>query len=362
MKVKKLAFTLIAIIMLAGCTADIAAAPELLEPVGVKIDTTKAYIGTIYDIKVFEGTVLPKIEELYFVSDGLIGEVKAFIGSQVKKGDVLARLDVDSYKTQLDALKSSLDFDIANNELKEVQAQCDIEIAEVELRQLQEKNAPETQIINKHIQIETLKNDLDTSSKLFDLSLKSSYEKIAELEKIIANSVITSPCDGTVVYSTATEGKFALAYAPVIWVANDNESYISCAYVSTEAVNNADEVYATVAGDRVEVKHEPYDRATYLSMVASGAEMKSKFQIADSNGIEIKSGMYALVYVISDYNENVLLLPTGAVKRDNNGIYFVYKMVDGLQVRQDIKRGLVTDALVQITEGLKEGDEVYVGN
>jgi multidrug efflux pump subunit AcrA (membrane-fusion protein) len=90
--------------------------------------------------------------------------------------------------------------------------------------------------------------------------------------------------------------------------------------------------------------------------------MKSKFQIADSNGIEIKSGMYALVYVISDYNENVLLLPTGAVKRDNNGIYFVYKMVDGLQVRQDIKRGLCTDALVQITEGLKEGDEVYVGN
>jgi multidrug efflux pump subunit AcrA (membrane-fusion protein) len=185
MKVKKLAFTLIAIIMLAGCTADIAAAPELLEPVGVKIDTTKAYIGTIYDIKVFEGTVLPKIEELYFVSDGLIGEVKAFIGSQVKKGDVLARLDVDSYKTQLDALKSSLDFDITNNELKEVQAQCDIEIAEVELRQLQENNAPETQIINKHIQIETLKNDLIPVQSCLICRLRAVMKKSQSLKKLL---------------------------------------------------------------------------------------------------------------------------------------------------------------------------------
>jgi hypothetical protein len=37
-------------------------------------------------------------------------------------------------------------------------------------------------------------------------------------------------------------------------------------------------------------------------------------------------------------------------------------MVDGVQTRQVVKRGVVTDALVQITEGLKEGDEVYVGN
>ena len=362
MKVKKLALVLLIVMILAGCTSDIADAPELLEPVGVKVDTTRAYIGTIYKIETYEGAVLPKIEELYFVSDGLIGEVNAFVGSQVKKGDVLARLDVNSYKTQLETLKSTLDFDISNNELKEVQAQCDIEIAEVELKQLQAKNATDNQILNKQVQIETLKNELEANAKLFDLSLKGSYEKIAELEKIIANSVITSPCDGTVVYTTATEGKYAVAYTPVLWVANDDVNYISCAYMSTEDVNNAYEVYATVAGDRVEVKHEPYDRATYLSMVSAGGEMKSKFQIADSKDLDIKSGMYALVYVISDYTENTLILPTGAVKRDNNGIYFVYRMVDGVQIRQDIKRGLVTDALVQIVDGLKEGDEVYVGN
>ncbi len=241
----------------------------------------------------------------------------------MKKGDVLARLDVSSYKAQLEAQQSSLNFNLASNELKEIQAQCDIEIAEAELKQLQARNAPDREILSKQIRIESLKNELEASSRLFDISLEGSYEAIAALEKTIANSVITSPCDGTVVYITAAEGGYASAYTPVIWVANDNENYISVAYVSTEAVNNADEVYATVAGDRVEVKHEPYDRATYLSMVASGVTMKSKFQIEDSKGISVKSGMYALVYVISDYHENVLLLPPGAVKRDNNGEYFV---------------------------------------
>lgn len=362
MKVKKLAIIPLLVLLLTGCSAGTYEAPQLLEPVGVHVDTVKVYIGDIYKIETYEGAVLPKIEELYFTSAGLIGEVNVYIGCSVKKGDVLARLDVSSYKAQLEAQQSSLNFNLASNELKEIQAQCDIEIAEAELKQLQARNAPDREILSKQIQIESLKNELEASSRLFDISLEGSYEAIAALEKTIANSVITSPCDGTVVYITAAEGGYASAYTPVIWVANDNENYISVAYVSTEAVNNADEVYATVAGDRVEVKHEPYDRATYLSMVASGVTMKSKFQIEDSKGISVKSGMYALVYVISDYNENVLLLPTGAVKRDNNGEYFVYKMVDGVQTRQVVKRGVVTDALVQITEGLKEGDEVYVGN
>jgi hypothetical protein len=41
--------------------------------------------------------------------------------------------------------------------------------------------------------------------------------------------------------------------------------------------------------------------------------------------------------------------------------YFVYKVVDGVQVRQNVQRGVYNDAEVQILSGLQEGDVVYAG-
>jgi hypothetical protein len=216
-------------------------------------------------------------------------------------------------------------------------------------------------ILQKQIQIESLQNQYEADAKLFELSLEDSYKKIGELKELISKSRVTAPCDGRVVYSSAVEGAYAAAYSPLIWVADD-DIYISCPYISSEKIEKASEVYATAAGERVEVEYEPYERAEYLSLVAAGKEPKSKFIIRDGGGLTVESGMYAVVYVISDYTENALILPAGAVKRDSGGETYVYRLVNGAKVRQTVKKGVSTDALVQITEGLEEGAVVSVGN
>jgi multidrug efflux pump subunit AcrA (membrane-fusion protein) len=345
----------------AGKAAD-SQAPELLEPVGVDIDTAKAYIGTIYNIKTYEGLVLPEVKELSFTSDGLIGELNVYMGCEVKKGDVLAQLDVSYYEDQLEALQSSIDYSIASNDLTRLQAQCDIDIAKAELEKLKAENAADKEILYKQIQIESLQNKFDADGKLFEISLEDSYRQFEDTKEKIESSRIISPADGRVVYYAAAEGGYAIAHNTVIWVADNNDIHICCPHISTEDIEAADEVYATVAGERVDIEYEPYDRATYLSLVAAGKEPDSKFRISDSRGLNVESGMFAVVYVISDYTENALILPAGAVQRDSSGESFVYKLEGGEKVRQVIKKGVVTPALVQITEGLTEGDEVCVGN
>ncbi len=319
--------------------------------------------GTICGIETYEGLALPKVEELSFAADGLIGEVNVYIGCRVKKGEALAKLDVGAYETQLEALRSSADYESASYELEHLQARCNIEIAKTELEKLKAAKASVVELSSKRIEIETLQNELDADARLFELSMKEKRRQISKLEEAIASGVLVSPCDGRVVYCTANEGGYAAAYAPFIWVADDSDIYIATSkYISGEKIKSADEVYATVAGERVEVEYQPYDRAEYLSIVASGAEPKAKFAIKDNKGAKVESGMYAVVYLIRDYTENALIIPSGALKRDNGGQLFVYKLVNGEKIKQTVKKGVATDALVQITEGLAEGDEVYVGN
>ena len=74
---------------------------------------------------------------------------------------------------------------------------------------------------------------------------------------------------------------------------------------------------------------------------------------------EITTGMFASVVVITNYVDSALQIPENALLSDEEG-YYVYKK-DGKEFkRQNVKTGHMTQTAVEIKEGLKEGDEVYV--
>ena len=62
---------------------------------------------------------------------------------------------------------------------------------------------------------------------------------------------------------------------------------------------------------------------------------------------------------LMDRVEDALIVPSSAVHFDYS--YYVYKIVDGVQVRQNVQKGVGNDAEVQILSGLQEGDVVYAG-
>ena len=118
-------------------------------------------------------------------------------------------------------------------------------------------------------------------------------------------------------------------------------------------VSEADEVYATVAGKRVEVAPRPYGEA-YMARPGMSA-----FDVTDGGDVPVESGMVAVLFVISDRVEDALIVPSSAVHYDYS--YYVYTIVDGVQVRQSVQIGVGNDAEVQILSGLQEGDVVYAG-
>ena len=88
---------------LSGCEKEaVVPVPELVEPVGVDIDTAVVKKMDFSSVKSYEGEIVPNIKGLYFVSSGNIGKMYVSTGQKVKKGQLLATLSsVDSGVRQL---------------------------------------------------------------------------------------------------------------------------------------------------------------------------------------------------------------------------------------------------------------------
>ena len=353
----------LALVFTAGCGhAGRGNIPELIEPAGMQPDNAAVTRGEIFNSITCEGLVLPRIQELSFSTGGIIDEVLVSIGSSVKAGDELARLDVSFYEEALKAAQSALDYSTRVWELNEKKAEAQLGIERIELKQMKSEGASDSAISLKEIRIAELENALEADRALWEIDRVSAEQNVAELEAQVSGSILRAPCDGTIVYSTALEGGYAMADAGLFSLAVDEQLYISTDYITAAQAGMALEIKATVAGKPVEVSYEAMDRVEYISRNDSGKDMTSTFAISDAGDVKVESGMSAVVTVVTEYEADALLVPTCAVRQDNTG-YFVYRVSeDGKQVRQGIERGIHNDAYVQIISGLEEGDVVYAGN
>lgn len=337
-------------------------APELIEPVGMEPDKAVVYRGEIFNVITLEGLVLPQVHELYFNAGGIIDEVLVTVGSTVRAGDIIARLDADIYAKTLETTENNLAYNLEVWALTEKMASAKIDIAKIELDQLKKAGASASTIGLKEIEITELENKLNADKALWELTRVEIEGNIEQLREQVAGSVLTAPCDGTIVYTTAIEGGYAMANSSLFRLAEDENLYISADYVTADQVDKALEIYGTVAGKEVGVKYEPMDRVEYLSRNDSGKDMNSTFVVSDAGDVDVESGMSAVIFLVTERDNNALIVPTCTVRQDVNG-YFVYLIDEtGTQVRHNIKRGIYNDAYVQILEGLEEGDVVYAGN
>ena len=334
-------------------------APELLEPKGVSLDTVAVTRGDIWRTTVLEGVVLPGVRELSFAGSGVIQEVYVFPGSHVQAGDLLAAMDVSYYESALEAQRELLAFRQSSEDITRREQDIQIQLQELALEDLRDSGASETALRLQELSIEKLKAERKEERALWELDKAAMEETVRQLEEQIEAARLVAPCDGTVVSCTAADGGYAMENVGVIQLAEDAALYLSVEQASASELRNASEVYATVGGNRVEVAYRAAADRDHVPRLTGSGDSTSAFDVTDDNGNPVEAGMSAVVFIISDRTENALLVPASAVRFDGGS--YVYKMVDGVQVRQSVKCGVTNDGEAQILEGLQEGDLVYAG-
>ena len=348
------------VLMLLCSAAFAQQAPQLLEPAGVRVDTAQACVKDLSKIQVFEASVVPHTQELWFEREGEIEQINVIPGQMVRAGDVLITLAQEDEEKRIEELAREIEQTRTNGAFEDEIALIDLDILQLQLRMLREQSPrDDAAIALKELEMEEKQLDMELAASLRSLKLERLQAEMDTLQKTLDQNVITAPFDGRVVHMNFIEhGQYVGAYSPLVYLADDTQLFVECSFINGATIKGAHELYAMIGSQRYALEHVEMDEKEYISKMLSGEKVMTRFALPASAS-SVASGEYAAVCLVSQHASEALTIPTNALFSDTSGRY-VYVMENGSRVRRDVKVGMTTDWETQILEGIEEGEIVYV--
>ena len=334
--------------LLGGCQAKEIQAPQLEEPVSISVDTIEVKREDIYQWVSCEAQVVPVTSEVTAEHSGLLGEIFVKEGDQVEEGDLLARLSDEAVKEQLSLQQAAIAAKQEENRLRNEIAECDLELL---------------RLSGGRFEIEEAELRLRQQKETQDLELKRLREREAALQEQIVECDIRAQSAGHIAYVAPLEPGRMLQEGRTLMVLASEELQIRTEFLSDGVLAGYDSCCILYGGEEIPVEPLPYDRSEYIAAILRNGSFYSYFRLTEKEGVAegIKAGDYAQLQVIQNRREQVCVIPVTCLYRDGSG-YYVYRIESGSRVKTPVAAGVRNELMVEITEGLTEGDEVYVRN
>lgn len=268
--------------------------------------------------------------------------------------------DLDSYTSQTSSHLSSLlsaqrsiedykeDILEAQRDLEEMEQNHPLELAQAErnIKEKQEKvndlkqGATKLEIKGKQLTVQQRQNSLiEAQAGYVDHFIRSPFSgTVAEINVVKGDNVSGS----TVVATLISDQKIAAITLNEIDIAQVKTG--QKATLEFDAVENL-----SITGEVVEV-----DILGAVNQGVVSYDIKIGFDVQDER---IKPGMSVSTSVILESKLNVLLAPISAVKTMGKNSY-VQILVDGQLQRKTVVTGLSNDVMIEIVEGLEDGEEI----
>jgi membrane fusion protein (multidrug efflux system) len=321
---------LLGALLLGGCQSEQSAETESAEedapPVPVEItqpvrgDVYAMYTGTAPIEAFAEANVIAKV-------DGEIRELLVEEGDEVKKGQVLARLDGDRLRLEL-------------NE------------SEAKLRKLQRDYER-----NVDLQAKGLISDGDFEKIKFEMEALEAAFNLASLE--LDYTQIRAPIDGVVAERFVKLGN-TIAESEALFRVTSLDPLVAYLHVPEREYRHIDpgqpvgiEIDA-LAGDPIAAT---VSRVSPVVDPRTGT-FKLTVEIVDEQR-RIKPGMFGRIGVIYDVHENALQIPRSAII-ENDGAASVFIVEDGRALRKSVTTGYGNRGMIEVTSGLAEEERVVV--
>ena len=357
--VKRLIIVVIALVItLGGCEPKEAVVPALVEPVGNDIDTAVVSRGDIFDLTTYDAKVYPEIQEVSFVIDGRLKELYVSLGQEVNKGDLLLSLEDEARRDELKRLNEEFKAITENSDLENEKIVIDLKIKELELAKKIKESAPILEIAKLEGELEKSKLKQEQNLALQQFQLQQIQRKIEEITSELEKYVLKAPCSGRITYiKQSGRDQNINAYETMMILADEQKLHIQSDFISGGDLTSASKLYALIHGKEYAIEYKPFDTSEIIKMNNSGNKIESSYEFEAEK--EVKAGDYACVCLVKKQKMDVLMIPVNALYSDSEGD-FVYRIVDEEMVRENVTIGTRTELQVEIIEGLKEGDVVYV--
>lgn len=333
-----------AVVVVAGGVGTwLVVGPSSAQPAAKDL-TAQATSGTQRQTVAATGTIQPA--QRADLSFGVSGEVTGVLvaeGDTVTAGQVLATVDDELLRAEVDAAEATLDAVEARRADDTAAGASDTQLA-----------ADDAAVVSAKSRLAAAKDSLGQARLRATIA-----GTVAAVDVTVGDRVGTDQPSGD--SPAAAEDQSADSTSAQVTVVSTNR------YVVEVSVAGAD-VERVEAGQQAEIipvdATEPVEgTVTTVGLVAETADSgAATFPVTvDVTGErdDIFAGSTATVSVIVEERANVLTVPSAALHSEDATTY-VYKIVDGERTRTDVEIGTAYGPQTEIVSGLVEGDEVEV--
>ncbi len=335
----------------------------------VRYVTTAVTRGDVTRVVTATGTVNPVLTIIVgsYVS-GVIQDVQCDYNTEVKQGQICAKIDPRPYQSVVDQNNANLDV---------AKAQLDKDKASLVYAQLtydRDARLAATNAVSKDT-LDNAKNALDQAKAQVGVDEATIGQRQAQLAAAQVNldyTNITSPVDGTVVSRNVTRGQTVAAsfQTPTLFLiatdltqmqvdTNISESDIGGIKEGNNAIFTIDAFpKRTFKGKVTQVRQSPQ---TLQNVVTYDVVVS-----VDNEDLALKPGMTAATQIVIDERRNVMRVPSQSLRYTPagrsaaaKGAAQVWVLRDGTAEAVPVKAGLDDDSFVEIVSGdLKTDDSV----
>ena len=298
--------------------------------------TKRAEMAAIYT-----GTAPVEAERKAFVIPKVKGEIRSVLadeGQRVREGQVLARLDGD-------------------------QLRLEVALAAATMRKLERDYQRNTELQDKGlisaVSIDNLKYELEAAKASWELArLQLSYTDIRSpisgtvtqrLDVVKVGNTVTTPSGGGLEGDDRTLFVIEDLNSLIIRV-NVPERELAKLQVGQVAELGFDAVPGRTFAGRIALISPYVDAAT--------ATFGVRIRVTETGGL-LRPGMFARVAIVYERKPDALQIPRTALL-DGDGPPKVFVVHDGKAAERAVSLGLSNGAMIEVVEGLKDGEQVVV--
>jgi HlyD family secretion protein len=296
-------------------------------------------------------------------------------GDNVKRGDVLLRLDPATVQTQVDRLEASL----AQSRLAIERSRLNVEMLDTKFKRYEGLRAGGAVDANTFdelkAQLEQAKVELSSSQQV---SLQTEAQ-LKEAREQLAKTVLRAPIDGRVTQLIIKVGETAVPSATSI-AGSDLMTIADTSNLYAEVNVNETDVARVVPGQRAKIVPAAYPDKSWAGVVETvavsprqvqgqGKTYPVKIRLDASEELQFHTGMSCRAEIetrTSDFTP-VVAVPVQAVRyedsedRDQPAEASVFVIEDGRARQKIVETDLADDTNIQITKGLDAGARIVIG-
>jgi RND family efflux transporter MFP subunit len=196
------------------------------------------------------------------------------------------------------------------------------------------------------------REELEAENQTKEIESAGSLES---LEK--AESGVVAEFDGVVTEVNVVEGSSAAVGEKLLKLDSTEEVMvkISVTKYDLDKIALGQEAKVTIASREYEGKVSKINKMAETNN-SGAAVVGTEIEILNPDS-DVILGVEAKVVISTAKEENAVLIPVTAVNVDMNGD-FVYVVEEGILVKKPVVTGISSDTMIQIVEGLSEGEQV----